>query len=119
MGRETLRALVAGLVQQINTLIVGATVEELHDILAALSASQSHATAELLMAADAAMAARLETVYYSARQVAQITGYSKSWLYENGERLGIAVRPMGAPSLRFPKFAVDYWMHQRERGEQV
>jgi len=119
VGRETLRALVAGLVQQINTLIVGATVEELHDILAALSASQSHATAELLMAADAAMAARLETVYYSARQVAQITGYSKSWLYENGERLGIAVRPMGAPSLRFPKFAVDYWMHQRERGEQV
>jgi hypothetical protein len=115
VGRETLRALVSGLVTQLNTLIVGATVEELHDILAALAASQGHVIAQLLAANDVRADSRKAPEYYDARQVAAITGYSRSWLYENGERLGIAVRPRGAPGLRFPKFAVEVWMERRDR----
>lgn len=115
VGRETLRALVAGLVQQINTLIVGATVEELHDILAAVAATQSHVVAQILAAADVEAASRQQPQYLTVREVVKLTGYSRSWLYEHGEALGIAVRPKGAPGLRFPRFAVEGWMERRGR----
>jgi excisionase family DNA binding protein len=117
VGRESLRALVAGHVRELNTLIVGATVEELHDILAALAASQSHAMAHLLKAADMAVADRRPTEYLTARQVADLTGISRTWLYEHGEELGLAVRPHGLRGIRFPRLAIEQWMETRERGQ--
>lgn len=110
MGRETLRAQVRGLVQKLNTLMIGATVEELHDIMAVLAASQAHAVTELLAAQDREIAARINPEYLRVEVVAKMTGYSRSWLYEHGETLGIAVRPIGAPGVRFSKVAVMHWM---------
>jgi predicted DNA-binding transcriptional regulator AlpA len=115
VGRESLRALVAGHLRDLNTLIVGATVEELHDIMAALAASQAHATAHLLAAARMERAAPPE--YLTAREVSALTGISRTWLYDHGEALGIAVRPRGLRGLRFPRFAVEQWMETRERGQ--
>jgi predicted DNA-binding transcriptional regulator AlpA len=117
VGRESLRALVAGHLRGVNTLIVGATVEELHDILAALAASQSHAMAHLLKAADMAVADRRPVEYLTARDVSEMTGVSRTWLYDHGVELGIAVRPRGLRGLRFPRFAVEQWMETRERGQ--
>ena len=119
MGRDSLRALVAGLVQQINTLIIGATVEELHDILAALASTQSHAIAQLLAAKDMEVAARQNPEYLTARQTAKLTGFSRTWLYDNGERLGIAVRPRGVRGIRFLRAAVQGWLETRPSEQDL
>ena len=110
MGRISLRSLVATLVRDLNILIVGATVEELHDIMAVLAATQAHVTVQLLTASDQAQRV---PGYMKAADVAELTGYSRAWLYENGMRLGIARHPKGARGLRFPRAAVTRWMEDR------
>jgi predicted DNA-binding transcriptional regulator AlpA len=102
------------LLRDLNTLIVGATLDELRTLSAALAATQAHAMAHLLELVNERT--QPNGHYMKAAEVAVLTGYSRSFLYSHGEQLGIAVRPDGVRGLRFPEGRVREWMEAHRRG---
>lgn len=112
----------AKLLMDLNTLLLRATCAELRLIMPSLAATHTQVSALLLEKGCHNLASTNGKCgengnghYLTAAEAAKMTGYSRSFLYEHGERLRIATRPEGARGLRFPEEWVRAWMESHQR----
>jgi hypothetical protein len=123
---DRLRAQVASLLTELNTLIVGADVRELRVIVAALSSSLAHATARFLeedaresrreiLEGGPALTAQEAALQTGWRPGAH-TGFSPRWFYEHWSELPFTVKAGPHGPVRFSKTGLLIWLRGRNEA---